>query len=176
METTSAILLRKTRLSDTSLIISWCTEKHGKIKTVARGARRPKSAFSGKLDLFFRAEIQFARSRRSDLHILREAVLLEPQEGIRKDYRRVQLASYFVELIDLSTEPDHAVPELYDLLLRALNYLNTSSPTRRALLHFESELAQLTGVLDASTTPATALGRAHGRLPAARADLIAQLA
>ena len=176
METTASILLRKTRLSDTSLIITWCTKMHGKIKTVAKGARRSKSGFSGKLDLFFMAEIQFARSRKSDLHILREVVLLEPQEGIRKDYRRVQLASYFVELIDLATEPDHAVPELYDLLLRALTYLNTSAPTRRALLHFESELARLTGVLDDNTAPAITLGRALGRLPSARAELISQLA
>jgi DNA repair protein RecO (recombination protein O) len=176
METTAAILLRKTRLSDTSLIITWCAEKHGKIKTVAKGARRPKSAFSGKLDLFFLSDIQFSRSRKSDLHILREVVLREPQEGIRQDYRRVQLASYFAELIDLSTESDHAVPELYDLLLRALNYLNTGTPTRRALLHFESELARLTGILDAGTPPATALGRALGRLPVTRGELVSQLA
>ena len=171
METTAAILLRKTRLSDTSLIVTWCTEMHGKIKTVARGARRPKSAFSGKLDLFFIAEIQFARSRKSDLHALREVVLHEPQEGIRKDYRRVQLASYFVELIDLATETDHAVPELYDLLRRALNYLDTGTPNRRALLHFESELARLTGVLSAGTAPSTALGRVPAlRTPVNRAS------
>ncbi|MEI8341067.1 MAG: DNA repair protein RecO [Verrucomicrobiota bacterium] len=176
METTAAILLRKTRLSDTSLILTWFTELHGKIKTVAKGARRPKSAFSGKLDLFFMTEIQFARSRKSELHTLREVVLREPHEGIRTDYRRVQLASYFVELIDLATESDHAIPELYDLLQRALNYLNTGSPTRRALLHFESELARLSGILDANTTPATALGRTHGRLPVSRGELISQLA
>jgi len=175
METTAAILLRKTRLSDTSLIITWCTEIHGKIKTVARGARRSKSAFSGKLDLFFMADIQWVRSRKSELHILREVVLREPHEGIRKDYRRVQLASYFVELIDLATEPDHAVPELYDLLLRALAYLNTTPPTRRALLHFESELARLTGVWDASSAPADALAQTLGRLPLARVELISQL-
>lgn len=175
METTAAILLRKTRLSDTSFIITWCTESQGKIKTVARGARRPKSVFSGKLDLFFVAEIQFARSRKSDLHTLREVVLREPQEGIRQDYMRVALASYFVELIDLATEPDHAVPELYDLLLRALNYLNDSPPTLRALLHFESELARLSGMLDAGIAPATALGRTYGRLPATRVELIEKL-
>src|SRR6266436_6135760 len=52
METTNAILLRKRKLSDTSLIISWCTESLGCVETVAKGARRPKSVFAGRLDLF----------------------------------------------------------------------------------------------------------------------------
>ena len=93
METTTAILLRKTKLSDTSLIITWFTEGHGKLKTVAKGARRPKSPFAGKLDLFFDAEISFARSKKSELHTLREVVLKNPREGLRKEYRRVQLAA-----------------------------------------------------------------------------------
>lgn len=175
MDTTAAILLRKTRLSDTSLIITWCTENHGKLRTAAKGARRPKSAFAGKLDLFFTVEIQFARSKKGDLHSLHEAVLCNPRENIRKNHLCVQLASYFVELIDLATEPEHAVPEFYDLLRRALDYLDNGTPTRKALLHFESELARLSGILDARTAPATAIGRAFGRLPAGRAELIAQL-
>src|SRR5205085_10476407 len=51
------ILLRKRKLSDTSLIVSWCTDSLGIIQTVARGARRPKSPFRGQLDLFFEAEL-----------------------------------------------------------------------------------------------------------------------
>src|SRR6266540_772686 len=47
MESTEAILLRKRKFSDTSLIVSWCTESLGCIQTVAKGARRPKSPFAG---------------------------------------------------------------------------------------------------------------------------------
>ncbi|MEI9894387.1 MAG: recombination protein O N-terminal domain-containing protein [Chthoniobacter sp.] len=53
METTAALLLRKTKLTETSLIVTWFTEAHGKIQTVAKGARQPKSRFAGLLDLFF---------------------------------------------------------------------------------------------------------------------------
>src|SRR6266498_6130993 len=82
MESTEAILIRKRKLSDTSLIVSWCTDSLGCIQTVAKGARRAKSPFAGKLDLFFEAEIQIARSRRSDLHTLTEVVLRNPFGGI----------------------------------------------------------------------------------------------
>lgn len=177
VETTAAILLRRTKLTETSLIVTWFTESHGKLKTVAKGARRPGSGFAGKLDLFFEAEIQFARSRKSELHILREVVLKNPRENLRNVFRSVQLAAYFVELIELVTEPDHAAPELYDLLKRGLDHLDANAPTKRALLHFESELTRLLGIHDMNApSPAIALGRHCGRLPVSRPELIAHLA
>jgi DNA repair protein RecO (recombination protein O) len=176
VEITAAILLRRIRFSETSLVITWFSEAHGKLKTVAKGARRPKSLFAGKLDLFFDAEIQFVRSRKSDLHILKELVLREPFEGIRQRYARVQIASYCVELVELVTEPEHAAPDIYDLLKRAFEYLNAGEPTKRALLHFELELVRLLGIQGAANvTPAVAVGRAYGRLPAGRAELLKQL-
>ncbi len=180
METTNAILLRKRKLSDTSLIISWCTESLGCLETVAKGGRRPKSAFAGKLDLFFEAEIQLKRSRRSTLHTLTEAVLRHPFVGIRQDYLRTRTASYFVELVEITTEPEHPAPEVFHLLQRAFGFLDQHNATRRAVHHFEAELARLTGVHDSaslkSDDPAHSLGRLFGRLPRGRQDLLNALA
>ena len=176
MDTTAAILLRKTKLTETSLILTWFTEAHGKIKTVAKGARQPKSRFAGVLDLFFDCEIQFARSRKSELHILRESVLRHAHEGLRLDYTRVALAAYFVELIELVTEADHPAPELYDLLRRAFGHLNEHPASLRVLLHFELELTRLLGIQgQEGATPAVAIGRAYHRLPSVRPGLLKTL-
>ncbi|HEY1770757.1 MAG TPA: DNA repair protein RecO [Chthoniobacterales bacterium] len=178
METSNAILLRKRKLSDTSLIISWCTESLGCIETVARGARRPRSPFAGKLDLFFEAEIQLKRSRKSQLHTLTEAVLRNPFAGIRENYARMQTASCFVEWIEISTEPEHPAPELFHLLQRAFGFLDTHDPDRKTLRHFETELARLTGVHGAANLPdepANALASLFGRLPRSRRALLDSL-
>jgi DNA repair protein RecO (recombination protein O) len=179
VETTAAILLRKRRFSETSLIISWCTESFGCIQTVAKGARRAKSPFTGKLDLFFEAEIQIARSRRSDLHTLTEVVLKNPFAGIRASYLRTQTAAYFVELIEICTERDHREPELFSLLRRAFGYLHANDPNLRAIAHFEMELARIAGVHDAKafqSDPAFALGNLFGRLPLSRTPLLKAVA
>ena len=176
METTAAILLRKTKLGDTSWIITWFTESLGKIQTVAKGARQAKSRFAGVLDLFYECEIQFARSRKSELHILREVALRNPHEGLRLDYQRVTLAAYFVELIELVTESDHPAPELHDLLLRAFGHLSEKPATQRALLHFEAELVRLLGIQgQENVTPAVAIGRTYHRLPKGRPALVKAL-
>jgi len=169
VQNTPAILLRKTRFSETSLIVTWFTRDLGRLKTVVKGALRPKSRFAGLLDLFFDCEISVAHSTKSELHTLREVVLRDAREGLRKDYRRVALASYFVELIELTTEPEHPAPELYDLLLRAFGFLDQNPATPRALQHFESELARMLGIANPSVSPIVAIGRVYHRIPTSRA-------
>jgi DNA repair protein RecO (recombination protein O) len=179
MESTAAILLRRRKFSDTSLIVSWCTETLGCIHTVAKGARRAKSPFTGKLDLFFEAEISIIPSRKSDLHTLAEVVLKNTFSGIRKNYRRTEVAAYFVELMEICTERDHAEPELFALLRRAFGYLDGRDPTLHAVSHFEMELARIAGVHDArklKSDPAFALGNLFGRLPLSRTPLLKTLA
>jgi len=176
METTDAILLRRTRFGDTSFMITWLTRDQGRITTAAKGAQRPKSVFSGKLDLFFECEIQFVRSKKSTAHTLREVALIAPRESLRRDYTIVQLCGYFCELLEHVTEPEHPAPELFDLLQRALNHLQEKPASLRALLHFETETARLLGVHgQAGVTPAVALGRAYHRLPSSRPALMKML-
>lgn len=177
MESATALLLRRTRYSETSLIITWLTEEHGKVKTIAKGALRPKGAFSGKLDLFFEVAIAYQRSSRSELHTLREAALKRPFDGLRRDFTRMELACYFVELVELAIEPDHPEPEIYDLLQRALRYLEGNPANLRALLHFENELATALGIQGDGPGIAAhaALLRTLHRLPAARPSLLAKL-
>jgi DNA repair protein RecO (recombination protein O) len=170
MESTLAILMRRSFLTETSLIVTWFTEKTGKVKTAAKGARRPKSAFAGKLDLFYESDIQYSKSRRSDLHLLREVMTLSPHEAIRRDYRSTLLASYWMELIELVTEPEHPVPELFDLLRRALAYLEKSGADKRALSHFENEAARCLGIYKSPAS--VAIGRVYHRLPPGRSELI----
>jgi len=177
VESTAAILLRKRRFSDTSLIVSWFTESLGCIQTMAKGARRPKSGFAGKLDLFFEAEIQVALSRKSDLHTLTEVVLRNPFAGIRTSHLRTQAAAYFVELIELCTERDHCEPELFELLRRAFGYLDQHDPDDRAVRHFEAEVARITGIHHSTMKrePAIALGNLFGKLPLSRTPLLKAL-
>jgi recombinational DNA repair protein (RecF pathway) len=109
------------------------------------------------------------------LHTLTEVVLKNPFSGIRKNYLRTQTAAYFVELIEICTERDHREPELFALLRRAFGYLDGNDPNLRAITHFETELARITGVHDAKilkNDPAFALGNLFGRLPLSRTSLL----
>ncbi len=175
MQPTAAIVTRLTRLTETSLIVHWFTASHGLVKTVAKGARRPKSPFAGRIDLFLGAEITFVPARKGELHILREVAVQDWHEGLRKHYNSTLLAAYCCQLLEAAVEPEHPEPGLHDLLRRALAHLDNSPPTLKALRHFESELARLLGVLQKERPPELSLRDALGSLPASRPDLLERL-
>lgn len=175
VHSTEAIVIRLTRLTETSLIVHWFTEDHGLLKTVAKGARRSNGKFSGQIDLFFGGEITFARARRGELHSLREIAIRQWREGLRRDYSSTLLAAYCCQLLESAVEPEHAEPALHDLLRRALDHLDSHPPSLRALIHYETELARLLGVSHHSNTAELSLRDALGTLPASRRELVERL-
>ncbi|MGL5016565.1 MAG: DNA repair protein RecO [Luteolibacter sp.] len=175
MHPTEAIVIRLTRLTDTSLIVHWFTQDHGLVKTVAKGARRAKSPFAGQLDLFFGGEITFTHARRGELHVLREVAIREWREGLRLRYDSTLLAAYCCQLLESAVEPEHAEPGFYDLLKRALDHLGAAPASMRALQHFEKELCRLLGVFQAQCPAESSLRDALGHLPSGRAELIERL-
>ncbi len=172
---TEAIIIRLTRLTETSLIVHWFTAEHGLVKTVAKGARRAKSPFHGQLDLFFGGEITFVHARRGELHTLREIAIRQWREGLRRDYVTTLLAAYCCQLLESAVEPEHPDPALHHLLRRALDHLATTPPSTRALFHFESQLAQILGISHQHHPAEHSLSDALGPLPASRSDLIERL-
>ncbi len=175
MQPTEAIAIRLTRLTETSLIVHWFTDAHGLVKTVAKGARRPKSPFSGQIDLFFGGEITFTHARRGELHTLREILIHQWREGLRRNYNSTLLAAYCCQLLERAVEPEHPEPELHDLLRRALDHLDVAPPRLRALHHFEAELARLLGVSHHLEKAEVSLLAALGDLPTSRAELVERL-
>jgi DNA repair protein RecO (recombination protein O) len=174
-QTTEAILLRRVRFGESSFVLVWLTPGHGKVRTAARGTAKKGGGLQGHLDLFFQAEIQFAASRKSDLHALREVRLMETWEGLRGDYGRLLAASYFSELCDALSEPGHATPGLFDLLQRALGHLCVTAPTKRAVDFFEEEACRILGFGHAGN-PLGAIEAHAGRIPANRRRLAGMIA
>ncbi len=172
VESGRGIIIRLTKLTETSLIVHWMTEGSGLIKTVAKGARRPKSAFAGRVDLFVEAEFQWSRSARSELHGLREVVVNDYREALRKSYRDSSMAAYFGQLLELVLELDHPEPEMFDLLRRGLDYLGASGADRRALAFFEKEVVRILGLGQGGMAQ---IHQSYGKLPASREHCLALL-
>lgn len=134
---TSGVVLRTSDWSETSLIVTWFTRDFGKLRTVAKGAHRPKSPFRGKLDLLYLDDLVFVPSRRGELHTLAECYVENPFPRIRERLDAFNAASYCCELVDLATEPEGPVPPLFKLLTESLSALDTARPTPLFMARFE---------------------------------------
>lgn len=171
MDQTPAILLRKTPWAETSLIVTWLTERWGTIRTTARGARRQGNAFFGKLDIFYQADISFTMSRKGDLHSLREVMVTSLFDVGKTDHAGLYLGAYFAELAGHAAPSMHPAPEIFDLLQRGIAHLQKAPATHRALEHYERELCRISGVHDSSgsVTSLQALVSLCGSIPRSRA-------
>ena len=175
MDKARGIVVRLGKLGDTSLIAHWVTREAGLLKTVAKGARTPRSTFAGKLDLFVDADLVWVPARRGDLHYLKEVEVRDFKTALRRTYAGTSLAAYFGQILERAVEPEHPIPELFDLLARALDYLKDHPPSRRVLGRYELRLAQLLGLGVGNGDAAAALEQACGGLPKTRRECLSLL-
>jgi DNA repair protein RecO (recombination protein O) len=134
------IILRTRPLTETSLIVHWLTRGFGRLATVAKGARRPKSPLRGKLDLFYLADFSFRRGDRSELHTLREVVVRTPRGDLRRNLTLLQQAAYCAALVEQTTETETPIPAVFDLLCGLLDHLPLRSPRAGTVFGFEMKL------------------------------------
>lgn len=100
--------------------------------------------------------------------MLKEVSVIDYRLPLRESYRRTLVAGYFCQLLEGVLEPDHPVPELYDLLQRGLGWLTSDemeNQGRRGLFHFEKELGNLLGL---GKSGASGIVEAFGGLPKSR--------
>lgn len=134
------LILRTRPLTETSLIVHWLTAESGRIATVAPGARRTKSPFRGKLDLFFECDFSFRRHPRSDLHTLREVGLRDTHAALREDLGWLEQASYAAALIEQATETETPLPAMFRVMRGLLAHLPKQPAAPINVLGFEAKL------------------------------------
>ena len=146
IESATGLILRTRPLTDTSLIVHWLTPDFGRVATVAKGARRPQSPFLGKLDLFYLADFSFSRSRRSDLHTLREVSPREMHGAIRGDILKLGQAAYAAAFIDQATETETPLPAVFELLHGFLDCLCRQKPAAQLVFAYELKFLRELGL------------------------------
>ena len=144
-ERAEGIVLRRQPVTESSLIVTWYTRESGKLKTLAKGARRPKGPFQGKIDLFYRDEIVFLPSRRSDLHLLHDCFLEEPHARLRESVDALAAASYVCELVEMATEREDPNVRIYSLLTAILDAMEGRKNNGVLLIWFEIQLLTAAG-------------------------------
>lgn len=160
IESATGLILRTWPYTETSLIVQWLTAQFGRMRTCAKGARRPRSPLLGRLDVFYEAEFTFSRSRRSELHTLREVRLTSTHEALRRDLDRLGQAAYCAKLVEQTTETDTPVPGIYALMCGLVRHLDAHPAQPQILFAFELKLLRELGLQpDPSRTSLDAAGR-----------------
>lgn len=161
---------------NTSLIVRCLSRESGRLTFLAKGANRPKSPFSGALDLFYLDDFLFQPSRTSEMHPLREARIIEPNLGLRSSYTNLLAIQYFAALIEAITEPGTPLPGEYELFNKALTYLCQKEASWPAVERYERRILTLAGLGEGQHDLPHAFRTLHHQVPSLREDLLKLLA
>lgn len=118
-----AVVLRTAKLGEADRIITMLTRGHGKIRAVAKGARKVKSRFGGRLEPFMRVDVLIATGRSLDVVSQADAIAAYAAP-ISADYDAYVAANVIVETADKLVSAEHErTPAQYRLLIGALHAL-----------------------------------------------------
>jgi DNA repair protein RecO (recombination protein O) len=140
---TEAIILRRADMGEADRLLTIFTPHLGKLRVVAKGARKPRSRKSGHLELFTRVQLLLARGR--NLDIVSQAETVEAYRALREDLLRSTYAHYCAELLDRFTVEEEEHAELYELLAITLARLCEAGDLALAARHYEFHLLTLAG-------------------------------
>jgi DNA repair protein RecO (recombination protein O) len=126
-----AVVLRVVDFSETSCVLTLFTREFGKVRALAKGARRPKGPFESAIDLLALCRIVFLRKSSDALDLLTEAKLERRFRVGSGDLADYYAACYVAELLGELTDDGDPHPELFDAAEQALSALSTPRPTGR---------------------------------------------
>ena len=147
-----AIILKTQVYGESDLLLTTLNPNGGRINLIAKGALKSKKRFGGGiLEPIRFIGIEYRTSSRSSLHFLQNAWLISRFEGIRKDYDKIQMAFYFLGLVQkISQEGDQNSSGMFNLLGNSLNALSVCQNLETLSLLFKIRLLLEQGILPKS--------------------------
>ena len=121
--TSQAIIMRTKEFGETDLLVTFLTPDKGRLKGIAKGARKSRKRFVNCLDVFSLVELEYSLKREGSLYFLNSGKLINAYPGIRSDFTTLSKASYMVELTEILFPWGVAERKMFDLLKSSLDAL-----------------------------------------------------
>jgi DNA repair protein RecO (recombination protein O) len=142
---TNAIVIRSTNYGESDKIITFFTKDFGKLKGIAKGARRSRKRFQNALGLFSHLRLTFFEKEGMGLVRAEGCDILHSFPKIREDLKKILYGNYYLELANEMAGEREGNQEVFDLLLSFLSDLEEMEPQEEQLRLFEIRMLSLFG-------------------------------
>lgn len=142
---TQAIVIRSLNYGESDKITTFLTKDYGKLKGIAKGARRSKKRFQNVLGLFTHLRLIFFDREGMGLVRIESGDLLHLFPAIREDLKKIYYGTYYLELVNEMAGERERHPEVFDLLLTFLENLDRMEQGEEQLRMFEIRMLSLFG-------------------------------
>jgi len=140
-----AVVLKVSDLGESDKIVTFYSRQVGKVAGIAKGAKKSKKRFSNKLEIFSLLDVLYDDRSRSGLVRIVEAELLSPFISLRENYDRYVGAALACELIYYWSRDYDADRNIFNLLIWALQSIDSGKSSRVVQIFFQIKLYTLLG-------------------------------
>ncbi len=139
-----AVVLRHSDFGEADRLLTLYTRERGKLRALAKGARKLVSRKAGHLEPFTHVALQLAEGR--DLTLITQAETIRAFSGINASLEKTGNAAYAVELLDrLMYEDGRGDPSVFRLLTETLSRVETEASLWAAVRFYEMRLLDYAG-------------------------------
>jgi DNA repair protein RecO (recombination protein O) len=144
---TEAVVLRSMRYGEADRILHISTPHRGRVSAIAKGVRRARSRFGGRLEPFFRLRIELHEGR-GELLTVSGAQTVNGHPCLRGDAHALDAAARACDAVGRLFETSEPHPGVFNLLCRKLSLLdeNPADATRASALAFRLKLLLAAGL------------------------------
>jgi DNA repair protein RecO (recombination protein O) len=144
-----AFVLQTWPFREGDLIVSFLTRDLGKLRGVARAARRPKSGFGSGLERLSQVRMAYFQSENRELVKIDSCELIQSQFGLSRDFATACALDFFAEVTEQLLPPAEPGEKYFRLLIAALEELRSGTPGAvwRAVTYFSLWAVRLAGLL-----------------------------
>lgn len=162
-----AFVLHSRPLGERDKLCSFFTHREGKIRAVAKGARRLQSRFGASLEPLSEVHLWYGEREGRELVTLRQCELIESIFDVGGTPEGEELIHHMVELVDEFCPPHQPNDKVYRLLRAALSCLRTLRGRQAELLrlYFDVWMLRLSGFFPSVDRCAACEGRISGEEP-----------
>lgn len=142
---TPAVVLSSMKLGEADKLVTFFTAKRGKLKGVAKGARRMKSRFGASLEPFTHCNLVVFEKPGDKLARINQSDIVHSFQKLRENWREIYLASHMVQLVQRMTPEAEPNLSIYRLLLEGLSFLENGSDRQLSAVLFVIRLIAYSG-------------------------------
>jgi DNA repair protein RecO (recombination protein O) len=142
---TTGFVLRCLNYGESDLIVTFYSNDFGKLKGIAKGAKRSKKRFANVFEPFSLTNIIFSRKNRDTLAFIESCDIIDHYHSIRQDLEKTLIASYFIDLADHFSPEGKKNEKIFQLLQDFLLILGREKGSDATIRFFEMRLLKITG-------------------------------
>ncbi len=173
LHSAEVLLLDIYDLQENDRIVTWLSPIHGKVRGVARGARRKYSRFAGALQPLAKARVNWFHREGRDLARVSGVELLRPARRLQSDLEGILLGGYLAGHVLEFAQENEPSERLYRLLDATLESLLAGVDRKIAARYFEAWTLRLAGIFPTPTEcPECGRGLAEGAVLARGDDAL----